>query len=153
MEKIYVLGLAFNEKRDHVVLIHKDRPEWQKGLLNGIGGKFEEDIDVTYAKGMAREFKEETGLVTQPGSWDKFAVMAFTDAHTGGDGYVIVFRYFSDRIFLCKTQESEAVEIFCLEGRSNYKKLSADHKKVPHLDFLIYMARNPEVKLADIKLL
>lgn len=44
-----------------VLLIRKNRPEWQTGKLNGIGGKVEEsDPCPTY--GCDREILEETGL-------------------------------------------------------------------------------------------
>ncbi len=66
----YVLGFAFNNELDHVALIKKARPDWQAGKWNGIGGHLEND----YAQGnMAREFLEETGVVTYANDWKKFA--------------------------------------------------------------------------------
>ena len=38
----YVLGFAFNKNFREVLLILKNKPQWQKGLYNGIGGKIEE---------------------------------------------------------------------------------------------------------------
>jgi len=55
-----VLGFAFDDAEKEVVLIQKQRPEWQKGYLNGIGGKVEKDEQPYDA--MVREFKEETGI-------------------------------------------------------------------------------------------
>jgi 8-oxo-dGTP diphosphatase len=43
------------------LLIQKERPEWQKGKLNGIGGKIE-TFDSTIYDAMRREFREEAGL-------------------------------------------------------------------------------------------
>jgi 8-oxo-dGTP pyrophosphatase MutT (NUDIX family) len=43
-----------------VLLIRKAKPEWQKGLLNGIGGKLESPESVMDCT--IREFREETGL-------------------------------------------------------------------------------------------
>lgn len=37
----YVVGLLFNLDMSLVVLIEKTRPEWQRGKLNGIGGKID----------------------------------------------------------------------------------------------------------------
>lgn len=54
----YVLGFYFTPK--HVLLILKDKPEWQKGLYNGLGGKIEPGE--TQYEAMVREFKEESGL-------------------------------------------------------------------------------------------
>lgn len=58
--KQYVLGFAFNEAKDRVVLINKLKPEWQKGKLNGIGGKIENGE--MPGEAMEREFLEETGV-------------------------------------------------------------------------------------------
>lgn len=64
----YVLGFLFmpdvpsrhNPFLGHeVVLIRKNRPDWQKGQLNGVGGRVEEGE--TPAEAMVREFSEETG--------------------------------------------------------------------------------------------
>lgn len=53
----YVCGFAFTED-GRVLLIRKARPDWQAGLLNGIGGKVEKGETPTGA--MMREFEEET---------------------------------------------------------------------------------------------
>lgn len=58
--KEYVVGFLFNEDKTQVALIQKIKPEWQKGKLNGIGGKIEEGETPILA--MNREFKEEAGL-------------------------------------------------------------------------------------------
>lgn len=63
----YVCGLMFNTDKTKVALIKKLRPKWQKGLLNGIGGKIESgeaSIDA-----MCREFSEEAGLKTFYYDW------------------------------------------------------------------------------------
>lgn len=55
--KKYVLGFLFsNDKRD-IALIRKERPEFQKGKFNGVGGKIENDE--TPLEAMNRECKEE----------------------------------------------------------------------------------------------
>lgn len=50
-----------------MLLIEKQRPAWQRGLVNGIGGKVESGE--TPAEAMAREFLEECGIATQPCVW------------------------------------------------------------------------------------
>lgn len=62
MEKFqhYVCGFLFNPTWERVLLIRKNRPEWQAGKLNGIGGKIEPNE--TPLSAMIREFKEESGL-------------------------------------------------------------------------------------------
>lgn len=44
-----------------VLLIRKNRPDWQAGKLNGVGGKVEES-DPCPLMGCAREIAEETGM-------------------------------------------------------------------------------------------
>jgi hypothetical protein len=56
---LYVAGFLFRENKTQVALIEKQRPAWQKGKLNGIGGRVE--IDETPREAMKREFKEEAG--------------------------------------------------------------------------------------------
>ncbi|MGB3635546.1 MAG: NUDIX domain-containing protein [Rubrobacteraceae bacterium] len=55
----YVAGFYFSECKDRVALIRKLKPEWQRGRLNGIGGKVGPG-EKPYAA-MVREFEEETG--------------------------------------------------------------------------------------------
>lgn len=60
MKTRYVVGFLFNPELTKVVLIRKNKPDWQKGLLNGPGGKLkngEKPQDAMY-----REYLEEAGL-------------------------------------------------------------------------------------------
>ena len=56
----YVVGFYYVTNPNMVLLIEKNRPEWQKGLLNGVGGHIENDESAVEA--MQREFFEEAGL-------------------------------------------------------------------------------------------
>lgn len=69
--KKFSLGFVFDASLERVLLIHKNRPEWQKGKMNGIGGKVEageESLDC-----MVRETLEETGLQIDATDWKHFA--------------------------------------------------------------------------------
>lgn len=55
----YTVGLLFRDNAQEVALIEKTHPEWQKGRLNGIGGKMEPGE--TPPQAQAREFLEEAG--------------------------------------------------------------------------------------------
>lgn len=66
--KRYVVGFLFTEDYSSVLLVEKNRPEWQKGRLNGIGGHIE--IGEVPDQAIAREFQEETGLIGIP--WKEF---------------------------------------------------------------------------------
>lgn len=81
----YVVGFAFNETRERVLLIRKERPTWQAGLFNGVGGHIERGETVTEAA--AREFEEEVGIATGPEDWRFTGVMQFP--HTGACVYVL----------------------------------------------------------------
>lgn len=72
----YVVGFLFDKERERVVLIKKNRPDWQKGLLNGVGGHIEKD-EAPY-DAMIREFEEETGVVVL--SWKRYQVTKYPGA-------------------------------------------------------------------------
>ena len=57
--KNLVVGLIFDNK-NRVLLINKERPEYLKGKLNGVGGKVEDGESDLNA--IIRETKEETNL-------------------------------------------------------------------------------------------
>ncbi len=56
----YVAGFMFSMDKKKVALILKNRPQWQKGRNNGIGGHMEPGE--TPYEAMVREFEEETGV-------------------------------------------------------------------------------------------
>ena len=53
----YVVGFRFDGR--NVLLLRKNRPPWQAGRLNGVGGKVEPNEGCALA--MIREYKEEVG--------------------------------------------------------------------------------------------
>jgi 8-oxo-dGTP diphosphatase len=69
----YVLGFAFSQDLKQVILIQKQKPEFQFGKFNGVGGKIEE-TDANPLEAMQREFMEETGCATGT-QWKKFITM------------------------------------------------------------------------------
>lgn len=80
--KRYVVGFAFDAREEHVFLIQKNRPAWQIGRLNGIGGLIEPRE--TPAEAMTREFHEEAGVLVIPARWLLVALLR-------GDGYEVWF--------------------------------------------------------------
>ena len=100
----YVNGFLFSPEKTRVALIRKNRPAWQAGRINGIGGKVEpgeRPIDA-----MVREFAEETGVMLPSDAWHPFVTLS-------GAGFVIHFyRAFSERIEKVRTVEDEEVGIY-----------------------------------------
>ena len=78
--KDYVLGFMFNYSFDHIVLIRKNKPAWQAGKFNGLGGKKEKQDD-TFLHAMVREFYEEAKIETDIASWYNFANLDGPDFH------------------------------------------------------------------------
>lgn len=103
-KKEYVLAVAFSADKRKILLIRKLTPEWQRGLLNGPGGKIE--MGETPLQAMIREFKEETGVETTEDHWSGLGAIE-SDVFK-----VFVFSMFDDIIYQAKTVEKEVVDIF-----------------------------------------
>lgn len=74
--KDMVVGFLFSPDFSEVLLIRKNRPDWQAGLLNGVGGKIEEE-DESPVHALVREFEEETGIVIPPAQWREYFELKF----------------------------------------------------------------------------
>lgn len=125
----YVAGFMFDYGGKEVVLVKKSRPEWQRGLLNGVGGKIEEWE--TPADAMHREFCEETGYAV--GGWQRFCTLS------GRDFKVYFYFLHDDPEALYATTQSthdETIEVHFVA-----KVLADDwYKCIPHVRWLIPMA-------------
>jgi 8-oxo-dGTP diphosphatase len=130
-QRKYVVGLAHDGSK--MAFIKKNRPAWQAGLLNGIGGKVEE-LE-TFDGAMDREFREETGwqlpiawrpllTMTYPGQ----AVIAFYTALVGPE----VLNG------LC-TATDEPVEVHSIEYPSLYP-----HLFIRNLHWIVPLALHEE---------
>ena len=120
----FVLGFAFTENRSLVLLVSKLRPEWQKGLLNGIGGSIERKESPIEA--MNRECMEEAGLVLK---WKRKGQMGGIN----NNGYVFscdIFYAFSSGITLFRQKEDELLDLYVVKNLKNLKT-------VANLQFLI----------------
>lgn len=65
--KKYTIGALFTPDFEKVLLIEKQRPDWQKGRLNFPGGHIEEG-EISYVS-VGREFFEETNLKIPVSDW------------------------------------------------------------------------------------
>lgn len=131
-----VCGFYFSSDLSRVVLVKKERPEWQRGLYNGVGGKVE---DGEFARdAMAREFEEETGVRVE--TWEPFC----RHGHEASLFEVTYFRAFGDRVYECRTTTDEEV---VLENPA--RPVSRD-LWVANLAWIIPMAMDLKVKNARV---
>lgn len=87
-----------------VLLILKDRPAWQAGKYNGIGGKVE--VGEKHYDAMVRECYEECGLKIT--NWKEYCVMK-------GEGFRIqFFKAYQDSISQWQQKTSEALAAFSI---------------------------------------
>jgi 8-oxo-dGTP diphosphatase len=107
--KAWVVGFLFDDDAEQVILVRKNRPEWQAGKLNGVGGKVELGERIYAA--MEREFREETGV----SFIDKDRAIGIPWQHflslTWEQGIVHFFRAFAPRATLdeCVTVTDEVI--------------------------------------------
>ena len=149
--KRYVVGFAFGigEREDisHVLLIRKVKPKWQKGTLNGIGGKLE-DLE-TPTQAMVREFREETGILTQPMQWEQFCELSGAEVYVEGlEGTTFTLYFFKAFMSVAVLKLARAETI--AEGAEEPVLVNLDNlwmwaakdgvKTVPNVRWLVPMA-------------
>ena len=120
----YVLGIAYSAHKNKVLLMKKNRPNWQKGLLNGIGGKIE--INETPEHAITRECYEECGLYLD---WNGRGKM-FGRNNDGSEFLCYIFYAYDDSIFDFIQKEDEELFIYDIKDVFNFPL-------IPNLHFLI----------------
>lgn len=121
--KNYSLGFMFSEDLTKVALIKKEKPEWQKGHLNGIGGQIEEGENPLVC--MIREFEEETGVFYE--LWDKLCVLS-------NEHFTLhCYSTYSNQVFNLTTTTREQVTVIEVNQLSK-------HKHIANLDWMIPLA-------------
>ena len=86
-DRKFTLGFIFDSASRHVLLVHKERPEWQKGKVNGVGGKYESGEGAEAC--IQRETQEETTLEIPESNWVYVGVIH----QEKGDVDVLAARY------------------------------------------------------------
>lgn len=103
--KKYTVGFIFSSDLEKVLLVHKISPEWQRGMINGVGGKVEEGE--TGLDCIVREVFEETGITSEKKDW--YEIGSIEDPHS----FVEVFALrFEGELFSPKVYEKEKIEWF-----------------------------------------
>jgi 8-oxo-dGTP pyrophosphatase MutT (NUDIX family) len=128
MKQKYVLVYAEIAAPGHwVLVVHKDRPEWQKGRINLIGGHVEEGE--TFEQAAVRELVEETGV--QP--LGDPVLMGILGGDWGEIGCLKIPVYYSEP----QPREGETEKVEWVE----WEKLRDDPRTMSNLRLLIPLMR------------
>lgn len=139
--KEFVVGFAFTgiNERD-LLMVKKNRPEWQAGKFNGVGGHVEEGE--TMLEAMAREFYEETGIESTPAKWLRVCTLVFPEARIGffrsNVAWNLAFEATNPQLY---GKEFPTDEPVCL---MSYDRLP--HNMIPNLKWIIPMAKHLDLK-------
>lgn len=122
----YTVGIYFDKRLDRVVLILKNRPNWQRGKWNFFRGP--KESQETWEQCVVREFKEECAVNTCVDDWKYIGIIENIDYEV--HIYTTIQKDYQGCI---KTNEDQKVKwIFIDELPKNI---------IPNLEFLIPYAR------------
>ncbi|MES2112322.1 MAG: NUDIX domain-containing protein [Bacteroidota bacterium] len=129
----YVCGFYFDHTLARVVLIWKEKPKWQAGKLNGVGGKIEACESPLLA--MRREFNEECGIDHE--EWNDLIVIA-------GHDWQVYFFYATGKaneFEYAETQETEEIAKIDIDKLDDYPHISNLRWLIP---MALYKMKFPE---------
>ena len=117
--QLYVVAFLFTLDFKKVWLIRKEKPDWQKGCLNGIGGKV--DKGEHFINAAHRELKEESGVHFKNYS-DLNCVGHMEGVNNDQNDFkVYVFTGVTSEIL--KTQEKEQIILIDVDKIKNFKHI------------------------------
>jgi 8-oxo-dGTP pyrophosphatase MutT (NUDIX family) len=134
--KSYCVGFLFDNK-DNVLLVKKNRPEWQFGRLNGIGGKVEPAE--FYKSAMVRESVEEIGFTPE---WELFSVYKVF-----GEYILYIFRAFVNDITVPLTNDVGEEHFIVPVAQV---KTYTESDMIYNLSWLIPLALDKDISVVDI---
>lgn len=127
-QKAYVCGFVFSQDFKQVWLIRKNRPKWQAGRLNGIGGGV--DAGESPLAAMVRECREECTVETEEKDW------AVLEQFNHSNGVQVTF--FACRLkFGQQTPVTNTDEV--VEVHDWYKYSLADWTQIDTIDNIAYL--------------
>lgn len=135
----YVLGFLIDLSSNEILLIKKNRPAFQAGKLNGIGGKMEEGE--TPIESLIREVWEETNLKTQEKEWGYFGKMNLPEG-----GHVFLFKSFRNDLNQAVSMTDEEIVVRKIDLNQLKKEV------MPNLIWLIDAAMDKTLNQLDVNL-
>ena len=130
----YVNGFLFDPTLSLVVLMRKNKPVHQEGLMNGIGGKIEPGE--TPLQAMVREFKEEAWPNPKLKlDWKHFATMVWKSRNHPNGAEMHLFRA-TGNVHAARSLTAEKVEVV------NVSELMDRCDAIFNVRFMIQMARS-----------
>ena len=132
--KKYVAGFMFSSDKSEVLLVEKMSPEWQRGLLNGIGGKIEGGE--TPLEAIIREFAEETGVETTTADWTEVVYYIRQNVYE-----VHFYKTFTDQIYSAVIKEKEVI--------TKFKSDNLPLNVVSNLNWLIPLCLDDDINLTS----
>lgn len=143
MSQNFVCGFLYNKNQSQVILVKKNRPKWQLGRLNGVGGKLEEKENSKAC--MVREFREETGVITNTTDWTHFC------SYTWKEGIVNFYCATNEKYFIkVKTITDEEVGPYYIQDIKNHPHIYNLNWLVPlSLDSSLNFIKNGAINICE----
>ncbi len=139
----FCLGFVFGPDNAQVALIEKKKPDWQAGLLNGIGGSVEEGETAIAAQ--VREFEEETGALILAHDWRHFAELQVYFKN-GDEARVQCFVSQQDKVVGLQSITSEKVS-----WEFTDQIIAGEHRTLKNVPWLIQAALDPNEVFMTVK--
>lgn len=124
---VHAVSINNRSEEEPVLLVRKEKPDWQKGFLNLVGGSVEANELPEHAA--VRELFEESGLTPYPQDWQKDKVTVVEMGRIVGENETVhCFRIFvSDAPLNPRVEEIETVRWF------SWRQVKDDARLLPSL--------------------
>lgn len=137
----YTVALVFSPDKSQIALIRKQKPRWQFGKLNGIGGKIndmESPLDAAQ-----RELFEEANIVSR--NLKKFAIGTVSTPNNNYGDTIFFFTGTSD-LSMVHSNETEQIEIISVYNAIHSPDL------ISNLRWLILLALDESTEITKFEI-